>query len=71
MSDNIKTGFTQRHNEDGSVDSICLCCFQTVCTSHSEFSLAQSELAHHCSEEHLRHSEPTNKRLIQWPYPSS
>lgn len=40
--------FARRHNGDGSVDSICLICFQTAATAKSESQLSELETQHEC-----------------------
>ena len=42
-------GFTYRHNEDGSHDSICMGCLATVASVMSEGLLARHEATHICS----------------------
>jgi hypothetical protein len=41
--------FSHRHNQDGTVDSICRQCFITVATSQCELELASQELRHICN----------------------
>lgn len=40
--------FPQRRNPDGSFDSICTRCFQTIASGKSEPELAKMNLAHVC-----------------------
>jgi hypothetical protein len=40
--------YAHRQNADGTFDSICLRCFQTICSANSEPELAQSERQHTC-----------------------
>jgi hypothetical protein len=40
--------FPHRFNCDGTIDSICDCCFATVATSSVEADLESSEVAHIC-----------------------
>jgi hypothetical protein len=40
--------FVHRANRDGTTDSICTCCFATVCTSTWETDLAGAERDHVC-----------------------
>ena len=41
--------FPRRHNLDGSIDSICACCFLTVASACAERVLDQTERAHICT----------------------
>ena len=41
--------FSHRHNEDGSHDSICTVCFQTVATDENEEKLRPYENGHVCN----------------------
>jgi hypothetical protein len=63
------TGYSYRNNQDGTVDSICRCCFRTVGTAHNEEALFASELTHRCSEDNIRHFEREKNSLINWPDP--
>ncbi|HTB97115.1 MAG TPA: hypothetical protein VK716_08920 [Terracidiphilus sp.] len=40
--------FPHRHNADGSHDSICTKCFQTVASVRDEATLAEREKKHQC-----------------------
>jgi hypothetical protein len=40
--------FPHRHNPDGTFDSICAGCFQTLATARIEAELAEVENAHNC-----------------------
>ncbi len=40
--------FAYRTNPDGSIDSICLTCFQTIASEHSEDKLIAHEERHSC-----------------------
>lgn len=40
--------YAHRCNVDGSFDSICLHCFQTVALASIDAALAQNEMAHRC-----------------------
>lgn len=40
--------FTHRHNPDGTFDSICMSCFQTVGHEKRESDLAAAEAVHKC-----------------------
>jgi hypothetical protein len=37
-----------RSNNDGTFDSICLSCYQTIATSYIEENLARPEVEHAC-----------------------
>jgi hypothetical protein len=43
-----KVAFSHRHNDDGTVDSICLKCYWTIATEETEADLADAEAAHDC-----------------------
>lgn len=65
-------GFARRLNEDGTFDSICLCCFLTVATADARERLAESEERHQCADDHLlrvradAHIE-YRKKVLKWP----
>jgi hypothetical protein len=40
--------YAHRCNADGSFDSICLHCFQTVASASTDAVLAQNEMKHRC-----------------------
>lgn len=40
--------FPHRHHKNGTVDSICLKCYQTVASSKSESDLLEAERVHRC-----------------------
>jgi hypothetical protein len=63
------TDYSHRKNRDGTVDSICLSCFQTIATAKNEESLSLHELLHRCSEENIPQSERKKNSLISWPEP--
>jgi len=42
--------FAHRHNEDGTVDSICRRCFLTVATGRTEEELKEAEIIHVCDD---------------------
>jgi hypothetical protein len=46
----LKPSFAHRHNPDGSLDSICTKCYQTVETAIEEEDLAGVERSHDCEE---------------------
>jgi len=66
MANHAEVGFTYRQNTDGTVDSICRCCFRTVARAHDQASLYSAESNHRCSEEDARHFQRTSKRLACW-----
>jgi hypothetical protein len=43
-----RTTFAHRHNPDGSFDSICAQCFETLATESTEAELLAAESAHEC-----------------------
>ncbi len=40
--------YAHRENADGTFDSICLRCFQTIASANSEMELVESERVHSC-----------------------
>ncbi len=46
--------FVHRFNRDGSIDSICTTCAQTVATSSDEFRLKDQEINHVCDRALLK-----------------
>jgi hypothetical protein len=48
MKSDHDSKFVRRHNGDGTVDSICLICFQTAATAKSESQLTALEDQHQC-----------------------
>jgi len=62
-----RTTFPHRLNPNGSYDSICTECHQTVASSHDEALLAQHEQVHACNpirlyqlaEDNTRGNRPT------------
>jgi hypothetical protein len=48
MLTQLKSGFPHRLNDDGSHDSICIGCFETVATAQNEWELVAYESAHVC-----------------------
>jgi hypothetical protein len=59
--------FSHRHNVDGTIDSICHCCFRTVGTTFQEADLKTQEDHRRCLPEHLMrfqsHSEELSENL--------
>ena len=41
--------YAHRENADGTFDSICLRCFQTIVSANSELELGESESKHSCT----------------------
>jgi len=41
--------YAHRENADGTFDSICLRCFQTIVSANSEMELVESERKHSCT----------------------
>jgi hypothetical protein len=41
--------YAHRENADGTFDSICLRCFQTIVSANSELELVESERTHSCT----------------------
>ena len=53
---NSNADYAHRLNEDGTFDSICLHCFQTVTTATSEPELVFGEAQHVCAPDSTLHS---------------
>jgi hypothetical protein len=49
MHARIRTIFPHRHNDDGSFDSICTECLETVATNEDETKLRVYELVYVCN----------------------
>jgi hypothetical protein len=49
MAECSKASFARRHNEDGTVDSICLHCFLTTGHAKEESDLQEAEDGHVCA----------------------
>lgn len=52
-----------RHNSDGSVDSICLTCFQTIARAGDEAALTEHERKHSCDREVLAYREADRLKM--------
>jgi hypothetical protein len=55
--------FARRHNGDGTVDSICLTCYQTAAIAENESQLPALESRHKCS----LYGEPMRAETLQLP----
>jgi hypothetical protein len=49
-----QTLYPHRQNEDGTFDSICPKCFQTIAKSPAENGLTEAETAHVCGSSFFR-----------------
>lgn len=56
--------YAHRVNEDGTLDSICPCCFLTIATSTWEADLERMELLHVCDPNRLSHFEQNERELV-------
>ncbi len=59
--------YPHRRNSDGTWDSICTNCFQTVAHCETESKLAQFEKAHVCDPSvlaELRYAQESNQKTI-------
>jgi len=54
--------FAHRHNPDGTWDSICPCCFQTIATVRDEAKLLPIEREHVCEPHVLERFAKPNGR---------
>jgi hypothetical protein len=54
--------FPHRLNEDGTFDSICPKCFDTVATAESESGLEKGELSHICDPSRLAALQTIEKK---------
>jgi hypothetical protein len=48
MVHQFRPNFPHRYNDDGSYDSICTLCFQTVAKARIEIELSEHERNHKC-----------------------
>jgi len=53
MVQQYSPNFPHRHNADGTCDSICTLCFQTVARSRIETDLSRHERNHKCDPDVL------------------
>jgi hypothetical protein len=54
------TGYSHRHNPDGTFDAICRRCFRTVAQALTEEDLKTAEEAHICDEMFLKEWQDTH-----------
>lgn len=54
--------FNRRYKRDGSVDSICVHCQQTIATARSLIDLVPSEIAHTCESTQILDRESQEMR---------
>lgn len=61
-----RIAFPHRHNRDGSFDSICPQCFQTVAKSSTEADLEAAERVHDCDGlgDRILHTTDDGRRLV-------
>jgi hypothetical protein len=59
------TFYPHKRNKDGSYESVCMNCFQTVGTSQSEEELTELDKAHTCSPSPL--SQRGTRRPVSNP----
>jgi len=55
-------GFAHRLNEDGTIDSICLNCFNTVAKADTAPLLTKRENRHKCANNHPAKSSGKSRR---------
>jgi hypothetical protein len=69
MMDTFTFPFTHRVNPDTTVDSICMCCFQTVVKSKFDEELRSAEHLHLCkrsvAEESIAAALHTGQRIAR------
>ena len=55
----VEPEFTHRHHDDGTIDSICLRCYLTVCScpGASACSCASAERKHECNPDDVARFE--------------
>src|ERR1700677_4932872 len=53
MAESYCARFPPRHNRDGTIDSICTRCFETIATTTDESDLQKPEESHICTRLHL------------------
>jgi len=60
LDNQMKHKFAHRSNPDGTVDTICTCCFQTIATVSDEAKLPKIEQEHICDPVILARFEYAN-----------
>src|SRR4051794_4958385 len=58
------TQFSHRSNKDGTIDSICRCCFATTGSSTWEATLERIEFTHVCDPVRLYDLNARRKRIV-------
>jgi len=59
--------FPHRHNSDGTYDSICNRCFETVAKVTTEADLRQFEASHVCDAANVYKTIPATRPALQFP----
>jgi hypothetical protein len=59
--------FAHRANRDGTIDSICRCCFVTIGTSTWESDLERMESTHLCNPARVSYYEKTQAAIRKGP----
>ena len=58
--------FAHRHNDNGSVDSICQCCFRTIAHRATEPDLQNAENSHVCNSATVEHCHGFRKAVSDY-----
>jgi len=61
-----RTSFAHRRNDDGTFDSICPTCFQTIAQSAREPDLQNAEGRHVCNPSLVEHYRGLSKALSDY-----
>ena len=61
MDEDTQVRFPHRYNYDGTWDSICPRCFQTIARARDEGELERAELIHDCKVQPLCELPPLGK----------
>lgn len=64
LNQNRGAQFPHRWNKDGTIDSICRCCFATIGSSTREATLQRIECAHVCDPVRLYDLNERVKRIV-------
>jgi hypothetical protein len=59
--------FPHRINRDGTIDSICSLCYETIGTSTTETDLERMEAAHACEPGRLHYYEEQREEAAKRP----
>lgn len=69
-SNTLRASFAHRENDDGTVDSICLACFQTVGECERERDLQNAEDGHVCDPWVVEHYRQLRQEILKYRHES-